>query len=185
MFITAGPSTKLFAEYCVRASARAPCQRPTNQTVRSHPFALPLPTLTSFVTSLPTAKGTTPPSRPLCERKRQRSACKDCGGASICEHNRRRSICKDCGGASICAHRRLRSRYKDCKRRACRLQLAAMNGCSACMTRRTTRRAQVSARGSCCRHRRSGSSPPSLDAYTGDADRSDRYPCAHTRTCTC
>ena len=31
-----------------------------------------------------------------CPHNRERSKCKDCGGASICEHNRRRSQCKDC-----------------------------------------------------------------------------------------
>ena len=42
---------------------------------------------------------------------RQRSGCKDCGGA-ICQHDRQRSRCKDCGGTSICQHNRQRS--KDC-----------------------------------------------------------------------
>ena len=32
--------------------------------------------------------------RKKCQHNRQRSACKDCGGASICEHNRERSACK-------------------------------------------------------------------------------------------
>ena len=36
-----------------------------------------------------------------CEHNRQRSQCKECGGASICQHARRRSECKECGGASI------------------------------------------------------------------------------------
>jgi hypothetical protein len=44
--------------------------------------------------------------RKKCPHNRQRSVCKDCGGASICEHNRQRSTCKDCGGASICEARR-------------------------------------------------------------------------------
>jgi hypothetical protein len=52
--------------------------------------------------------------RKKCPHNRQRSVCKDCGGASICEHNRQRSTCKDCGGASICEHNRVRSRCKDC-----------------------------------------------------------------------
>ena len=49
-----------------------------------------------------------------CEHKRERSKCKDHGGASICEHKRERSKCKDCGGASICEHKRERSKCKDC-----------------------------------------------------------------------
>ena len=34
----------------------------------------------------------------MCEHGRQRSQCKECGGASICEHGRRRSNCKECRG---------------------------------------------------------------------------------------
>ena len=49
-----------------------------------------------------------------CPHGRQRSRCKECGGASICEHGRRRSKCKECGGASICEHGRERSRCKEC-----------------------------------------------------------------------
>ena len=37
-----------------------------------------------------------------CEHGRQRSQCKECGGAGICQHGRRRSSCKECEGASIC-----------------------------------------------------------------------------------
>ena len=49
-----------------------------------------------------------------CEHGRQRSRCKDCGGASICEHNRRRSQCKDCGGSQVCEHGRRRDICKQC-----------------------------------------------------------------------
>ena len=49
-----------------------------------------------------------------CTHGRQRSRCKECGGASICEHGRRRSECKECGGASICEHGRVRSKCKEC-----------------------------------------------------------------------
>jgi len=52
--------------------------------------------------------------RKLCEHKRQRSKCKDCGGSSICEHQRQRSKCKDCGGGSFCEHQRRRSQCKEC-----------------------------------------------------------------------
>jgi hypothetical protein len=31
-----------------------------------------------------------------CEHNRQKSHCKECGGASICKHNRRRNQCKIC-----------------------------------------------------------------------------------------
>jgi len=51
------------------------------------------------------------------EHNRQRSLCKDCGGANICQHNRQRNTCnlKDCGGTSICQHNRRRSVCKDCE----------------------------------------------------------------------
>jgi len=49
-----------------------------------------------------------------CPHNRQKSTCKECGGASICEHNRRRSTCKECGGASICEHNRQKSKCKEC-----------------------------------------------------------------------
>ena len=32
----------------------------------------------------------------ICQHQRQRSKCKECGGASICPHQRRRSKCKEC-----------------------------------------------------------------------------------------
>ena len=51
------------------------------------------------------------------EHNRQRSHCKDCGGAGICEHNRERRHCRDCGGVGMCAHSRIRSKCKDCKER--------------------------------------------------------------------
>ena len=50
----------------------------------------------------------------VCPHQRQRSRCKECGGASICQHQRRRSRCKECGGASICQHQRQRSTCKEC-----------------------------------------------------------------------
>ena len=39
-----------------------------------------------------------------CEHGRQRSVCKECGGASICEHGRWRSICKECTGTKRRKH---------------------------------------------------------------------------------
>src|SRR5690606_16035824 len=50
----------------------------------------------------------------ICEHDRQRSKCKECGGASICEHDRIRNQCKECGGGSICEHNRIRSYCKEC-----------------------------------------------------------------------
>ena len=35
----------------------------------------------------------------ICEHKRIKTQCRDCGGPGICEHKRRRSRCKDCGSA--------------------------------------------------------------------------------------
>ena len=45
-----------------------------------------------------------------CEHGRNRSKCKECGGASICEHRRERSQCKECGGSQICIHGKIRNR---------------------------------------------------------------------------
>ena len=57
-----------------------------------------------------------PKGRRFCHfPNRQRSTCKECGGASICQHARRRSQCKECGGGSICQHNRERSKCKTCK----------------------------------------------------------------------
>ena len=50
----------------------------------------------------------------ICQHQRKRNTCKECGGASICQHQRRRSECKECGGASICQHQRQRSTCKEC-----------------------------------------------------------------------
>ena len=50
-----------------------------------------------------------------CPHGKQRSRCKECGGASICEHGRQRYRCKECGGAEICEHGRQRYRCKECK----------------------------------------------------------------------
>ena len=52
--------------------------------------------------------------RNKCEHGRQKTLCKECGGASICEHGRQRNICKECGGSSICEHNRQRNQCKDC-----------------------------------------------------------------------
>ncbi len=50
----------------------------------------------------------------FCEHKRNRCACKECGGSQICEHKRERKACKECGGSQICEHKRIRSRCKEC-----------------------------------------------------------------------
>jgi hypothetical protein len=50
----------------------------------------------------------------MCSHEKQKSTCKECGGASICEHNKRRSCCKECGGTSICEHNRVRITCKEC-----------------------------------------------------------------------
>ena len=50
----------------------------------------------------------------VCEHGRVRSKCKECGGASICEHGRHRPYCRECGGSAICEHGRVRSTCKEC-----------------------------------------------------------------------
>ena len=49
-----------------------------------------------------------------CEHGREKSKCKDCGGASICQHGREKSRCKECGGVAICQHGRQKPQCKDC-----------------------------------------------------------------------
>ena len=43
-----------------------------------------------------------------------------CGapGSRMCEHRRRRYFCKECGGGGICEHGRMRWRCKDCGEQA-------------------------------------------------------------------
>ena len=41
-----------------------------------------------------------------CKHGESRYDCIDCG-SSICEHKRRRRRCKECGGSGICEHKRI------------------------------------------------------------------------------
>lgn len=50
----------------------------------------------------------------LCEHGRQKSRCKDCGGASVCIHGRQKYYCRDCGGSGVCKHGRRKRTCKDC-----------------------------------------------------------------------
>ena len=57
-------------------------------------------------------------------RRRRREEADTAGGAarkkprSVCPHQRQRSQCKECGGASICQHQRQRSKCKECHEEA-------------------------------------------------------------------
>uniref|UniRef100_A0A0G4HAV1 Uncharacterized protein n=1 Tax=Chromera velia CCMP2878 TaxID=1169474 RepID=A0A0G4HAV1_9ALVE len=44
----------------------------------------------------------------MCEHRRRRNDCKECGGKNICEHGRKRQDCIPCGGSNICEHGRKR-----------------------------------------------------------------------------
>ena len=50
----------------------------------------------------------------VCQHKKWRSQCKECGGSNVCEHGRQRSNCKECGGSSICEHGGRRYSCKEC-----------------------------------------------------------------------
>lgn len=50
----------------------------------------------------------------VCEHKKRKSDCKECGGASFCEHGVRRSSCLECVGGAICEHKKRKERCKDC-----------------------------------------------------------------------
>ena len=76
----------------------------------------------------------------LCDHNRQRSRCKECGGASICEHNRRRDQCKECGGSSYCHHGRLRTTCREC------------GGASICEHDRIRSQCKECGSGSFCKH---------------------------------
>jgi len=53
-------------------------------------------------------------ARYMCEHKRRKYLCRDCGGSQICEHNKVRTGCKDCKGGTICVHQRRRAFCKEC-----------------------------------------------------------------------
>jgi len=59
-------------------------------------------------------KGTWDGYRLLCEHSKQKSKCKECGGAEICKHDKRKSQCKECGGSQICKHDKQKSQCKEC-----------------------------------------------------------------------
>jgi len=46
--------------------------------------------------------------------KKNKSACKECGGASICPHGRSKTYCKECKGGSLCIHKKRKDRCADC-----------------------------------------------------------------------
>ena len=75
----------------------------------------------------PTAGGKAKPkkvwdsSRYMCEHKRRKYLCRECGGSQICPHNKIKTSCKECkqasakgAGGSICDHGRRRAFCKDC-----------------------------------------------------------------------
>ena len=52
----------------------------------------------------------------MCEHRRRRSLCKECGGSCVCEHGRERRKCLDC----ICEHALVRRDCSHCKLKAIR-----------------------------------------------------------------
>jgi hypothetical protein len=50
----------------------------------------------------------------ICEHKRCKYNCKDCGGTSICEHKNIRTVCKECKGTGICKHERKKTTCREC-----------------------------------------------------------------------
>jgi hypothetical protein len=51
----------------------------------------------------------------LCEHKKQKTRCTDCGGEGFCEHNKRIENCKDCGKKYFCIHDRKKNSCGKCK----------------------------------------------------------------------
>jgi len=53
-------------------------------------------------------------SRYMCQHKRRKYLCRECGGSQVCEHNNIKTTCKECKGGSLCEHGRRRTFCKDC-----------------------------------------------------------------------
>ena len=69
----------------------------------------------------------------LCEHKKQRSRCKDCGGSQICEHDRQRITCKQCdpnGYLTSIMRSRVRSALKNYETRRDKQHTMEYIGCS-------------------------------------------------------
>lgn len=77
-----------------------------------------------------------------CPHNRQKSICKECGGAHVCSHGLSKSKCRDCHGSQICEHKKNRSLCKDCKGGAICLHNRQRSLCKDCDG------------GSICKHKR-------------------------------
>jgi hypothetical protein len=111
----------------------------------------------------------------ICEHERQRSQCKECGGASICKHQRPRSMCKECGGASICKHERQRSHCKEC------------GGASICKHQRQRSMCKECGGASICKHERERSKCKECGGTSICDHGNQRAQCRHcggSRICT-
>jgi hypothetical protein len=95
-------------------------------------------------------------ARAKCPHNRQRSQCKECGGAGICEHNRERSKCKQYGGASICEHnhRRIKCKQCICKHNRQRSVCKQCGGASICEHNRQRSKCKPCGGASICEHNR-------------------------------
>ena len=49
----------------------------------------------------------------ICDHRRVKSQCKDCGGSSICEHGRRKKECKECKGSTTRSYHRRIGKFRD------------------------------------------------------------------------
>jgi hypothetical protein len=50
----------------------------------------------------------------ICEHRRRREDCKDCGGKNVCEHHNIKIYCKQCGSTGLCQHGKRKSHCKQC-----------------------------------------------------------------------
>ena len=53
-------------------------------------------------------------STSMCEHKRQKYICKECGVKGICQHGKSKFYCKECGGSQICEHKKSKYFCKEC-----------------------------------------------------------------------
>ena len=103
----------------------------------------------------------------ICEHKRRKSRCRQCGGdaaTELCEHNRFRRNCALCGGSAICEHQKQRHHCllchgsgvcrHDIQRQHCLL----CNGGSVCRhKRRRSLCSECGGQGLCAHRRQKGS----------------------------
>ena len=50
----------------------------------------------------------------ICEHKKRKQYCKECGGSAFCTHGKRKRFCKECDGSGLCNHGK--QKCKECNK---------------------------------------------------------------------